>query len=59
MIELNESIRPMFEISLIGKADYSLKRKYALALETNLMASKNVSRVEKHGFLKREVKIKS
>lgn len=56
--ELTESIRPMFELSIIGEADYSLKRKYALALEKNLMASKNVSRVEKYGFLKREVKIK-
>ncbi len=56
--ELSESIRPMFEISIIGEADYSLKRKYALALEKNLMASKNVSKVEKYGFLKREVKIK-
>ena len=55
--ELNESIRPMFEISIIGEADYSLKRKYALALEKNLMASKNVSKVEKYGFLEREVKI--
>ncbi|MCP4133725.1 MAG: efflux RND transporter permease subunit [bacterium] len=59
MTELNEDIRPMMEIAVTGKAGYTIKRKYAKALEEALLASPYVGRVEKAGYLKREVRIEA
>lgn len=57
--EINEDIRPMMEIAVTGEADYGEIRKYVSVLEKNLLASPHVGKVDKAGYLKREIKIEA
>jgi multidrug efflux pump subunit AcrB len=57
VVEVNNDRIPIKEIAIIGSADYETKRKYALNLEKRLQANDEVGKVEKLGYLDREVQI--
>jgi len=55
--EIKTDEMPILELAIVGDADYSLKRKYALALEKKIQANRLVGKIQKVGYLKKEVKI--
>ncbi len=48
---------PIMEIAITGEASYNKKREYALALEKQLLRNKYVGKVQKAGYLDREIKV--
>lgn len=57
VVEVNNERIPIIEIAITGEADYEMKRKYALSLEKRLQANDQVGKVEKLGYLDKEVHI--
>lgn len=57
VVEVNNDRIPIIEIAITGEADYETKRQYALALEKRFQANDEIGKVEKLGYLDKEVHI--
>lgn len=57
LVEVNNERIPIIEVAITGPADYETKRQYALALEKRFQANDEVGKVEKLGYLDKEVHI--
>ena len=56
--EVNNDRIPVAEVALVGKMPFKEKRKYAESLESKLRSDSLIGKVDKVGYLKREVKVK-